>query len=56
MDFELSDELKLLKETARRFTNETQRAKYLEPALCGEWTASYVVTEPDAGSDTGHSS
>jgi alkylation response protein AidB-like acyl-CoA dehydrogenase len=133
MDFELSDELKLLKETARRFTNEeliphelevdehsrvpeaarakireracrdglwpmnvpeelgglgssvlaqvivqeqagratnhlwgyvggpynallrcneAQRKKYLEPALTGEWTASYAVTEPGAGSDT----
>jgi alkylation response protein AidB-like acyl-CoA dehydrogenase len=32
--------------------NETQRKKYLEPALTGEWTASYAVTEPGAGSDT----
>ncbi len=32
--------------------NETQRKKYLEPALAGEWTASYAVTEPGAGSDT----
>jgi alkylation response protein AidB-like acyl-CoA dehydrogenase len=29
-----------------------QRAKYLEPALRGEWTVSYAVTEPGAGSDT----
>lgn len=34
--------------------NETQRKKYLEPALCGEWTAAYAVTEPGAGSDTGN--
>ncbi len=32
--------------------NESQRKKYLEPALRGEWTASYAVTEPGAGSDT----
>jgi len=32
--------------------NEAQRKKYLEPALSGEWTASYAVTEPGAGSDT----
>jgi acyl-CoA dehydrogenase len=32
--------------------NEAQRAKYLEPALRGEWTVSYAVTEPGAGSDT----
>ena len=32
--------------------NEAQRQKYLEPALTGEWTASYAVTEPGAGSDT----
>jgi acyl-CoA dehydrogenase len=32
--------------------NEAQRAKYLEPALTGEWTVSYAVTEPGAGSDT----
>ena len=32
--------------------NEAQRKKYLEPALTGEWTASYAVTEPGAGSDT----
>jgi alkylation response protein AidB-like acyl-CoA dehydrogenase len=32
--------------------NEEQRKKYLEPALTGEWTASYAVTEPGAGSDT----
>jgi len=32
--------------------NEAQRKKYLEPALAGEWTASYAVTEPGAGSDT----
>jgi alkylation response protein AidB-like acyl-CoA dehydrogenase len=32
--------------------NEAQRKKYLEPALVGEWTASYAVTEPGAGSDT----
>jgi len=135
MDFELSDELKLLQQTARRFTNEelipeelhvdehsrvrdgaheriferacreglwpmnvprelgglgssvlaqvivheqagratnhlwdyvggpynalmrcsaTQRKKYLEPALRGEWTTAFAVTEPGAGSDTGH--
>jgi alkylation response protein AidB-like acyl-CoA dehydrogenase len=29
-----------------------QREKYLAPALRGEWTVSYAVTEPDAGSDT----
>ena len=32
--------------------NEAQRKKYLEPALRGEWTAAYAVTEPGAGSDT----
>jgi alkylation response protein AidB-like acyl-CoA dehydrogenase len=32
--------------------NEAQRSKYLEPALRGEWTVSYAVTEPGAGSDT----
>ncbi len=32
--------------------NEAQREKYLEPALRGEWTVSYAVTEPGAGSDT----
>ena len=32
--------------------NEEQRAKYLEPALRGDWTAAYAVTEPEAGSDT----
>ncbi|MEE2674610.1 MAG: acyl-CoA dehydrogenase family protein [Myxococcota bacterium] len=32
--------------------NEAQRKKYLEPALSGDWTASYAVTEPGAGSDT----
>jgi acyl-CoA dehydrogenase len=32
--------------------NEAQRKKYLEPALRGEWTVSYAVTEPEAGSDT----
>ncbi|MBW2232407.1 MAG: acyl-CoA dehydrogenase [Deltaproteobacteria bacterium] len=32
--------------------NEAQRKKYLEPALTGEWTVSYAVTEPGAGSDT----
>lgn len=32
--------------------NEAQRKKYLEPALRGQWTASYAVTEPGAGSDT----
>jgi alkylation response protein AidB-like acyl-CoA dehydrogenase len=32
--------------------NEAQRAKYLEPALRGEWTVSYAVTEPGGGSDT----
>jgi len=32
--------------------NEEQRVKYLEPALRGEWTAAYAVTEPGAGSDT----
>ncbi len=32
--------------------NEAQRKKYLEPALRGEWTVSYAVTEPGAGSDT----
>lgn len=32
--------------------DEEQRAKYLEPALRGEWTAAYAVTEPGAGSDT----
>ena len=31
-----------------------QREKYLAPALRGEWTVSYAVTEPDAGSDTSH--
>jgi acyl-CoA dehydrogenase len=34
--------------------NESQRKKYLEPALAGEWTAAYAVTEPGAGSDTGN--
>ncbi len=34
--------------------NESQRKKYLEPALSGEWTAAYAVTEPGAGSDTGN--
>ena len=34
--------------------NEAQRKKYLEPALSGEWTAAYAVTEPGAGSDTGN--
>jgi len=32
--------------------NDEQRAKYLEPALRGKWTAAYAVTEPGAGSDT----
>ena len=32
--------------------NEAQRKKYLEPALSGEWTTAYAVTEPGAGSDT----
>jgi len=32
--------------------NEAQRKKYLEPAMRGEWTVAYAVTEPDAGSDT----
>jgi acyl-CoA dehydrogenase len=32
--------------------DEAQRAKYLAPALLGEWTVSYAVTEPGAGSDT----
>ena len=32
--------------------NEEQRAKSLEPALRGDWTAAYAVTEPEAGSDT----
>jgi acyl-CoA dehydrogenase len=32
--------------------NQAQRKKYLEPALSGEWTAAYAVTEPGAGSDT----
>jgi len=32
--------------------NEAQRARYLEPALRGEWTAAYAVSEPDGGSDT----
>jgi acyl-CoA dehydrogenase len=32
--------------------NEEQRKKYLEPALRGEWTVAYAVTEPEAGSDT----
>jgi alkylation response protein AidB-like acyl-CoA dehydrogenase len=32
--------------------NEEQRAKYLEPALRGDWTAAYAVSEPEAGSDT----
>jgi acyl-CoA dehydrogenase len=32
--------------------DEEQRPKYLEPALRGEWTAAYAVTEPGAGSDT----
>ncbi len=34
--------------------NEAQRKKYLEPALSGEWTTAYAVTEPGAGSDTGN--
>jgi alkylation response protein AidB-like acyl-CoA dehydrogenase len=34
--------------------NEAQREKYLAPALRGEWTVSYAVTEPGAGSDTSH--
>jgi acyl-CoA dehydrogenase len=37
---------------ALQHCNEEQRKKYLEPALAGEWTASYAVTEPGAGSDT----
>jgi acyl-CoA dehydrogenase len=37
---------------ALQHCNEAQRKKYLEPALAGEWTASYAVTEPGAGSDT----
>ena len=32
--------------------DEAQRKKYLAPALRGEWTVSYAVTEPGAGSDT----
>jgi len=32
--------------------NEAQREKYLAPALRGEWTVAYAVTEPGAGSDT----
>jgi len=32
--------------------NAEQREKYLAPALRGEWTVSYAVTEPGAGSDT----
>ena len=32
--------------------SEAQRRKYLEPALRGEWTAAYAVTEPGGGSDT----
>ena len=32
--------------------NAAQREKYLAPALRGEWTVSYAVTEPGAGSDT----
>jgi alkylation response protein AidB-like acyl-CoA dehydrogenase len=32
--------------------DESQRAKYLKPALAGEWTVAYAVTEPGAGSDT----
>ena len=32
--------------------NDAQREKYLAPALRGEWTVSYAVTEPGAGSDT----
>jgi len=32
--------------------NPAQREKYLAPALRGEWTVSYAVTEPGAGSDT----
>ncbi len=32
--------------------NEVQRKKYLEPALRGEWTTAFAVTEPGAGSDT----
>ena len=31
--------------------NEAQRKKYLEPAMRGEWTVAYAVTEPNAGSD-----
>jgi alkylation response protein AidB-like acyl-CoA dehydrogenase len=32
--------------------DEAQRGKYLEPALRGEWTVSYAVSEPGGGSDT----
>jgi alkylation response protein AidB-like acyl-CoA dehydrogenase len=32
--------------------DEAQRRKYLEPALRGEWTVSYAVSEPGGGSDT----
>jgi alkylation response protein AidB-like acyl-CoA dehydrogenase len=32
--------------------SEAQRKKYLEPALSGDWTVAYAVTEPGAGSDT----
>lgn len=32
--------------------NAAQRKKYLEPALRGEWTTAYAVTEPGGGSDT----
>jgi acyl-CoA dehydrogenase len=37
---------------ALQHCNEAQRRKYLEPALRGEWTAAYAVTEPGGGSDT----
>jgi len=32
--------------------DDAQRRKYLEPALRGEWTVSYAVSEPGGGSDT----
>jgi alkylation response protein AidB-like acyl-CoA dehydrogenase len=32
--------------------DDAQRRKYLDPALRGEWTVSYAVSEPGGGSDT----
>lgn len=36
-----------------RFGNDAQKKKYLPKMASGEWTGSFALTEPDAGSDAG---